>query len=641
MAKILDNQITGGVLPLGYQAHLVTLQVNLQPNGRNLPYDTFVDVTLFPGSWSDAMNAAADVNSDPQALPPVMVYPLIITDAMESASVGRSLEVIRQAALQLSGIVANAGVSLGLGGGSDRLESILGSDRNSLVTLGRVSDHTVRVRLGAQAQGSTRLALVPRTHNVSLVVFTKANEKSYIEKLSVITRSSFVDVDTGVALLPKSGRRQELAGEVRNLITAYGFQLESNCDTHDRPDGPLELLRAADRADYLYIGKCLREKPEALPDKGKSLSALKGAAETVYERAKANFASLKGLPAQPSTSVGDGGEKFTELSPSQEAQLKRVLAGLVNLQSESRFAKFLVQLTPYKPPQLPPVQQLVVLRDDKKSTSTTIRGGKNLDPKKLSAKLHLSTPDLDDLVLLSTQVAVDADGAVTLTFPSLADNEVKLKPVTPPPDRAKNTASTKSKAQAKAKPDTETKEPAKLVPPRIELVYTTPKPKETADAIPSSQDKQLRVYGEPRLTPDPSPTSSSSAPKPQDTGVAEFKTVKYLQDEEKGTSNPVSTTSSLLVADGGGNARLTLMVGELKAPITLRVTGADVRSIDPKAEFAPKTKSFTVASSGVVTMALGNLSPARAVQIETLADGTAQGSTIVLTVEPARGRGTQ
>lgn len=92
--------MTGGVLPLGYQAHLVTLQVNVQPNGRNLPYDAFVDVTMFPGSWSDAMNAASDVNRDPQALPPVVMYPLVITDAMESASVGRSLEVIRQAATQ-------------------------------------------------------------------------------------------------------------------------------------------------------------------------------------------------------------------------------------------------------------------------------------------------------------------------------------------------------------------------------------------------------------------------------------------------------------------------------------------------------------------------------------------------------------
>lgn len=480
----------------------------------------------------------------------------------------------------------------------------------------------MRIRLGAQAQGSSKLALVPRTHNVSLVVFTKASDQAYIERLSVITRASFKDVDTGLTLDEGAGRRERLATEARGVVGAYDFQLDASCEAKGQADGPLDLLRATDRGDYLFIGKCLRENgPGGM---------------TIYDRARANRRAQQALI--PTAPDGDSDEEFTELVPTQEAQVKRLLASLMQLQRESRYSKFLVQLTPNKPAQLPPVQQLVVLKDDKKATTTVIRGGKNLDVKKLSAKLHVASKDSGDLVLLPTQVAVDAEGAVSLAFPSLSANQVTLKEFAPPvvpASAAKRQTAQKSQKDQKAA-EGESKEPKRLVEPRIELTYAFSASKQAN----TGKTEQLTTSGM-RLFSAAKPPATAPVENPSS---ASFTSVKYLQDEEKGTSNPVSTSSGLLVADVGGNAKLTLMVGdikELKAPVTVRVSGADIRGIDPKAEFTPKSRSFAVAGSGIVTMTLGNLSPARAVQIETLANGQAQGSAIVLTVEPARGRPAQ
>ncbi|HEX8028672.1 MAG TPA: hypothetical protein VF491_09430, partial [Vicinamibacterales bacterium] len=278
-AQILDHQISKGLLPRNYDAYLVTFQVNLQPRRRDLSYDAYINVHLMPGDWSEAIATSKAVQQSAKGLPPILVYPLVITDAMETTSVGRSIEAIRQAALQLSGVVSGVGVNAGLSGGSDRLNSVVGLDKNSLVTVGRVSDHTLRIRLGAENSGSAGTAMVPRSYNISVVVLTRnGTPPDQVSNLSVVTEMSLFSTDKGEELGGGPSRRREvLAGRVAKLVQLYGFgTISDSCGGKARPvygtqqaggtdeaikqwsiENSLQLLRAVDRSDYNTVATCL------------------------------------------------------------------------------------------------------------------------------------------------------------------------------------------------------------------------------------------------------------------------------------------------------------------------------------------------------------------------------------------------
>lgn len=391
LAQILDNQISKGFLSADkYSAHLVTFQVNLQPKRRALPFDAYVDLSLLPGKWAEAIDASKEAHASSDGLPPVNVYPLIITDAIETANVGRSIEAIRQAALQLSGLVGAVGVNASTGGGTKQFDSFVGLDKNSLVTVGRVSDHTVRIRLGAENAGTTALALVPRTYNVSLVVLTRKG----VNTLSAITHSTFIKTDTNTTVPASNTRaRKELAIKVAQVVWNYGYQpveTQKDCtfeqDAAKRsellPENPdstydkhywtvvntnLEFLRAVGRGDYLTVASCL------------------------------------GLEKEPT--VAD------------EQRLRRFLADVVEIQGDTRYSTLLIPLKPYNP-RLPDARQLVLYADDqKRATSFVVRGGTGLDPRQVRAELHLK----NNITLLPTSMTVTDEGAeISIDFPSLA-----------------------------------------------------------------------------------------------------------------------------------------------------------------------------------------------------------------------------
>ena len=401
-AQILDAQISKGIEPKGYKAYLVTFQINLQPKRRNLPYDTYINISLFPGSWKDSL-ATSDSVGAIDGLPPVMVYPLIITDAMEAASVGRSIEVMRSVALQLSGMVKAVGANATLGGGTDRVEALVGMDKNSLITLGRVSDHTLRIRLGAQntGRGSTML---PRTHNVSVVIFARwdAKEKDKrLKALYAVTESALESTDGHVLPSGQSRSRGRLAAEVAHSVMRYGYEVKADCTPVERaayqappwirhrlperfkdeqprhefepaPDRYLELLQAVDRADYGHVKKCL------------------------------------GIRDEHNTQA--------------DLTLRRLLAELIEIQSGSRYSKMVIALRDYDDPTHPVKEQLALYSDDGKAfTSIALRGGKGLTPQIIEAQLKLKS----GAVLLPDQVAVKDGSHVDLRFPSFTQLEVK------------------------------------------------------------------------------------------------------------------------------------------------------------------------------------------------------------------------
>lgn len=219
----------------GYHAHLVTLQVALQPKARNLPYDVYLNITMYPGiTWKEAVSGPWARTARGGA-PPVMVYPLTISESVEGVGV------------------------------------------DALATVGRVSDNSVRIRFGAHEYGMVkdkmRYGILPRTHNVSLVVITRAaaTESERIDSLLVVSETEIVPVAGGKPLPhAHEGRapEQEQAEEVLKLVGVHGFSLRPQCSAEPskrRNDWALDLLRAVDRQDYPGLQQCLTYRMRGRP----------------------------------------------------------------------------------------------------------------------------------------------------------------------------------------------------------------------------------------------------------------------------------------------------------------------------------------------------------------------------------------
>jgi hypothetical protein len=310
-AVIIDNQITKQYAPLGYTAHLLTFQINLQPLRRDWSYDAFVDITLVPSPWATAVQNSNWAHGEQAGLPAVIVKPLIITDALETTSIQNSIQQIQEALFQLSGAVSGAGAAGSLGSASNVQHQVAGYDKNSLVTAGRVSDATIRVRLGAESIAGTRPALVPRTYNISLFVLTKTWDPAdpyskadptvpkAVNQLAALTNTYFMpsdgssvskDVPDQDFYLKSSfyRSRPQLAERVSGIVNKYGYpSAKKGCgdgrtyNTSDRDgdnegvpndlDATLDLLRAVDRADYLTVQRCLGLKDRLTPSEEQKL----------------------------------------------------------------------------------------------------------------------------------------------------------------------------------------------------------------------------------------------------------------------------------------------------------------------------------------------------------------------------------
>jgi hypothetical protein len=417
-AAILDNQITTQILPHDYRAYLLTLQINVQPRQRDLAYDAYIDVTLLPKSWNWTPNDCAYKPSGG----PIVVYPLIITDALEASSAGTSVQALRQASLALSGMIGEVGANGSVQGGTDKLNTIVGHDINSLVTMGRLNDRTLRIRLGAENSGTTLLAMVPRTFNISMMILARwAREKctndepTRVHQLSVVTHTTLYPTDGGAALpylhrsqtgpIPPppagfSAERWSLAMDVKNTLQTYGYHLGKNgCITN---------------MDQSNVGADTVGKPEisytdADAEVDRYLDFLRAVDESNHHDIASSWCVA---PEQPS-------------SISHE-KLQRIFASLTEIQADSAYSTLTVALERGDKPTLPPADELAILTDDQKSATTVVlRNGRGLRTGELAAQLHLKNGK--STIFPSSMTVTDGGAEIEVTFPSLTQLQLTEK----------------------------------------------------------------------------------------------------------------------------------------------------------------------------------------------------------------------
>jgi hypothetical protein len=244
---LLDRYIADASKREGWQAHVVTLQVSVLPSARRRPYDAYANITFRPAQWgkddnnhpipaSDAIIPFSDNTLDlgtdlvKQAVPVggafanvqgVVVIPLIATDQMETSIHSRQTDQIQQLALSLALLQGNLGLGADFQRFSEKLRRALGRDVNSLLTVARLTDDTVRIRMGAMQAIDTDYALVPRTHMVSLLLLTPppVGGGTGEQAISALMMSEFRDVETGEALPPRT--RRDIHREARDMLKEF------------------------------------------------------------------------------------------------------------------------------------------------------------------------------------------------------------------------------------------------------------------------------------------------------------------------------------------------------------------------------------------------------------------------------------
>ncbi len=579
-AQILDNQIANQVLPEGYRPFLITFQFDVQPHQGDLDYDAYTDLTIVPADLS------ARLGSSSPSKPAIRIFPVVISDTSEVTSVGRSVEAMQQAQATLTAIFAHSGLGGSIGSASDKAAMILGPDMNSLVTAGRVTDSTVRIRFGATNSGRSGRAVAAGTYNISFLVLvddavpTVAVSQAVqptmtaIRSLAVVTQTSFKDrAGHPVAAQNEDSYNAKIAGEVCDLIHSdlanYDAVVISPLEARICPEG--------DRKDDGY------SKESFLTKDGQTKPAIEKTLKFLWNVDRGNYADLK--DAVPSDSSG----------LAVDVTLHRLISSLEQLQVRQKLGEVTISLPAWSPT-LPDSDQIGFLADDgKQSAIVSLRNAKDLDTQHLKAWLKYDDGPTAKGSVLPTAITVTGGGSeVDLTFPSAA------------------------------------------------LVYSPHADATTPRATSPTFDGKNLV-----LTFDP---DSVNRGRQALTATYTVRTIKPAPVATIQAANPVQVTNSLIVPDPDGYGHLTLHIGTLekvapKGSLHLLVSGADIdgRSGLPGALAASaKIKGVDINQGTTPVLALGSLAPGQTVTLQTVDDSDpaliTYGAQIVLTVGNAAPR---
>lgn len=201
-AQILSRHIADASVPKHYRPYVVRFQVTLMPNARREPYDAYTTVTFLAGQEQEYRRTPEAFEKEtlyrtmaakPRGL--VRVVPLLVTDNIEStrrADVAQQIRDLSAAVVAMSG---NVNVSAGVRSQLNRLTKSQSNDFNSLLTVARLSENSIRVRLGA-LQGNNQYTMIPRTHNITILAMVPDGN----DEIRYISKSMMHDAIHGTAL---------------------------------------------------------------------------------------------------------------------------------------------------------------------------------------------------------------------------------------------------------------------------------------------------------------------------------------------------------------------------------------------------------------------------------------------------------
>lgn len=205
--KLLERYVAYAAMRDRYKAFVVRMNIGIQPFARAQPYDMFSSIGFFARDLTEAERTCvpAAMKAQENRRQPY-ILPLLVTDNLEGISTAKSAEVITQLALAISVLAQGFAGEASFGYTRDRLKSVLGTELNSLMTVGRSADNVVQVRLGAASQPTSRYAMVPSNHTVTVLMlvpseqFYPCGRDPYPPYVRVVMKSRLRDALTGSQL---------------------------------------------------------------------------------------------------------------------------------------------------------------------------------------------------------------------------------------------------------------------------------------------------------------------------------------------------------------------------------------------------------------------------------------------------------
>ncbi|GMV26061.1 MAG: hypothetical protein AMXMBFR58_20920 [Phycisphaerae bacterium] len=382
--EMLNLYVDNALVPNGYTGYVVRLQVSLFPRARRLPYDAYTTLSFLPleqreGSRQPTFNIASQkaINNAaptpatpgsgaPGGVPPLRIVPLLVTDNLEAIRRSASRERLRDFVLGVTALFNGLDVKAQARSSLDEFQALLATDLNSLMTVGRASDNSVRVRFGASQVGPQQFSMVARTHNVTVLVLvpkSDAESEPGASTFSVVSRTEFVDANSGLSLpgLTRADQVALAAQAMQATGTPRGQSLAADADT---------------------LSKLLR------------------------------FAEINDIASFRET-----------LQPGEEDLSGYLWTDFVGIAASGPYAVTTVDVSKVKPadPVLPPVEHnTALLREDGGTTAVVLIGGRGLRESELKAELVLQKNN-SDIESYPTRSIQTIDGAsITVQFSGLA-----------------------------------------------------------------------------------------------------------------------------------------------------------------------------------------------------------------------------
>lgn len=347
--------------------------VNPRLLGRMVPYQS--------GLWfeftEDPREGQPKQCGEPLASP--IVVPLLVTDSIENAIHSRSLSTIRDFGLTLGMLTGGFGIGADVEKNNEALSALVGNDLNSLLTVGRVADNSLRVRLGAMQQANSRYAMVPRTHNITVLVLVPKKQTVLScepSALHLVSRTEVIDSVRGITLRERT--LPEVDVLLRDVALKHG------------------LTTAGLRTDALLK----RTAGAGTAEEDRTVVSMRRLLDMAQRGEQSRFrATVEGMK-----------KDF--------AHLQMLWLDLISVMVGSRYAPAAIELPrPFKPAICKDCE--VTIFDDTTSSVVTLIGATDLLASQLSATLLVgSVPNR--VAIPSTFLATAAGGTqLTVRFPSL------------------------------------------------------------------------------------------------------------------------------------------------------------------------------------------------------------------------------
>lgn len=440
--QLKNREVKDALHKEGYDSYVVRMQVTVMPNKRNIPFDVDSTFAFFANNEGLITHRKITVSSDdgasarispsgitsqelkdellrrdpayaqmravcftngtsfsleitPEIKRPVYIVPLLVTDNIEGTLRSRSDEHAFQVALEGMAMVNNVGLKAAVDRLSDNIKKMLGRNMNNLLTVGRATDNTLHVKVGAyqsfsKKDGETEYIMPGGTHYVTLLVLVPNKTKSVF----VMSNTHLIDSDTGKVLRPRSSEK------IDDIYDDIAYRHELATEGTDKKAYLKECRGYLDALADLVLANNLDGYYNYIEDSPNILS--------------------KKTPPVNSKAFMNNMNQFGNMECLWLDLTREVLIGMQR--SATSF-----ELNKPSDAVAPTDQSLFAYDDTEDSTTITLQGGNDIKPSKLTGILHVKVYDsvakkfVDDKEYLFVSNKVEAtDGKnPTFTFPSL------------------------------------------------------------------------------------------------------------------------------------------------------------------------------------------------------------------------------